>query len=224
MFCYIDIIYRDIDNQHSEVPATRPLLPAANLDYGGVDKPADIIPPVPPINTPPTSRGQGGVEGCNSDEQLPLQATDDDKSVPIPSTCKALVYYYRKVVYITHGDDSEQWVVGTLISFLVKLNVEVVRISDAIPGKEHYSARLDFINKANKTILVISQQSIKDNAFLYDISRVLHKDSDLTKITIIPILYANVTHSDIPGNIKHLISIRYVDAEFVTKITKSIYS
>ena len=208
-----------------EVLVNRPLLPAAGRNYRSVNEPADI-PAVPSTNTStapvdPSMQLESNVE---SDEKLPLQATDDDKTVPIPSTCKALAYYYRKIVYITHGNDSGQWVVDKLICFLVNLNVEVVRISDAIPGREYYSARLDFINQANKIILVISQQSIKDNAFLFDIARVLHKDSDPNEITIIPILYVNVAHSDIPEQIRHLTSISYVDPEFVTKITKSIYS
>ena len=166
---------------------------------------------------PPISADQS-----TSDEQLPLQATDDDETRPIPSTFKALAYHCKKTVYITNGDDSEQWVVDTLMPILTKLNVKVVRISDdAIPGREHYSARIDLIKEASKAIVVISKQLDK---VLFDISRVLYKDSDPAKMMIIPILYGNVTDSDMPEQIKHLISIRNNDPNFAAKISKSIYS
>ena len=230
---FVTVIHNNNDNQvNTEVSASEPLLQTASHDdYGSVD------------NTSPESRSKtnngltltsagaslqpASVDKSNkSDEQLPLQATDDDKAVPIPSTCKALAYYNycRKTVYIAHGNDSEQWVVETLIPFLIELNVKVIRISDAIPGKAHYSARIEFIDEANKTILVISEQTKSDKDFVYDINRALHKDSDPTKITIIPILYENISHSDIPKQVVHLISIRNNDPDFVTKITKSIYS
>ena len=205
MFCYIDIIHND-DSQ-VEVLVSSPLLPAASRDYGSGDN---------------TSATNTSVTNTLTPAGIPIQATDD-KTVPTPSTCKTLDYY-RKTIYITNSDDTEQWVSEILISFLVKLIVKVVRISDAIPGKPRLSARVDFINEANKTILVISQQSIKDKDFLYDISKVLHKDPDPTKIKIIPILYGNVAHSDIPKEIVHLTSIRTNDPEFVAKITRSIYS
>ena len=190
------------------------VVPATNRDYGSVaNTTAESV-------TPAGASMQPAIAG----EQLPLQATDDDITVPIPSTCKALAY--RKTVYITHSNDSEQWVVNTLIPFLreLKFNVEVVRISDAIPGKPKLSARLDFINEASKTILVISKQSIKDGCFLFDTNKALYKDPGSTKMMIIPILYENVAYSDIPEQIVHLTSISYNDPKFATKITKSIDS
>jgi len=148
---------------------------------------------------------------------LPLQATDDDVN------CKDLTCHYKKTVYVTYTDDSKEWVINVLKPFPMDLNVDVVTICDAIPGKTILSARTDFINKATKIILVISKQSITDKIFLFDINKALHKNPDPTEITIIPILYGNVVCSDAPEQVADLISISYDDPEFAAKITNSVY-
>lgn len=143
----------------------------------------------------------------------------------VPSTCKELAcYYFKIVIYVTFSHDSKQWIFETLKPFLETLNVKMTTIFDAIPGKPRLKARYDLINEANKTISVISRESTKDKYFSSDLSRALHKDPYPTKITVIPILYGDVTHSDIPELIKDLTEIRNDDPEFIAKMTKSIYS
>lgn len=180
--------------------------------------------------------------GDSYDRQLLMQATDDD--LIVPSTCKDLDYY-KKTVYVTYSNDSKEWVINKLIPFLTRLKIEVVTVSDAIPGTARHSAHTDFISEASKIILVISKQSIKDKLFLYDVSQALNKDinlepnprkisqalhkdidpgSDPRKIRIIPILYENATVNDIPKEVTYITSISNNDPEFVKKITKSIYS
>ena len=161
-------------------------------------------------------------ESNGFDEQLPLPATDDDKTEPVPSTCKALAYYhYRKTVYIAHGSDSEYWVINTLKPFLAELNVNVFTISDAIPGQTQAAAHVHFVNEANKIILVMSNKSIKDHYFSYDMNQAMHKDP---APTVIPILYENISPSDVPAEVKHLISISNNDPKLRIKITMGIYS
>jgi len=108
---------------------------------------------------------------------LPIPATDDDGQVvivPSPRKDLALTIYCKKKVYITYGDDSKEWVINTLKPFLINLHVEVITVSDAIPGRTHHSAHIDFIYKVNKIILVISKESIKNKLFLYDIDHALN--------------------------------------------------
>ena len=139
------------------------------------------------------------------------------------AACKDLVCCKKKV-YLAYGEDSKQWVTDRLIPLLKSFNVEVVTIDDAIPGKTYLSARADFIKEACKIIVVLSEQSVQDKPFLYDISKAQHKDPDPRKILIIPVLFGNVTHDDVPTSIKELIPISYNDLEFVTKIKQSVDS
>ena len=141
-----------------------------------------------------------------------------------PFAHKDLICNCKKIMYVAYGEDSKQWVTDTLIPFLATLNVEVVTISDAIPGKTQLSARTDLIKEASKMIIVISKQSIKDKKNLYDISKAQHKDPDPTKITIIPILFENATPEDVPTQIMDLTLIRNNDAEFEEKIKRSVCS
>lgn len=85
----------------------------------------------------------------------------DHKNYQASATGKPQICNCRKLMYVTYGEDSKQWVTNTLIPFLATLNVEVVTISDAIPGKTHLSARTDFIKESSKMIIVISKESIR---------------------------------------------------------------
>lgn len=175
-----------------------------------------------PINDELTLTPPSVMPMQSSNEGEPRSASPD---VQIPSTCTDLACFYKKLkVYVAHVEDSEQWVTSKLIPFLERLSFEVVRISDAIPGKPYLYARTEFIKEASKIIFVISKMSKSDKDFLYDLSKALHKNPDPTEITIIPILFENATHYDVPTQIKELTSIRYSDPNFPTKITKSLYS
>ena len=147
---------------------------------------------------------------------------DDDIIEPVPSTCKPLAYYHS--VYIAYGSDSENWVINVLKPFLAELNVKVSTKSDAIPGQTQPAAHMHLINEANKIILVMSNESIKDHYFLYDMNKAMHKDPGPTKSTVIPILYENISPSDIPAEVVHLASVSNNDPELKIKVTKSIYS
>ena len=139
---------------------------------------------------------------------------------PFAAACKDLVD--KKKVYLAHGEDSKQWVTDTLIPVLKALNFEVVTINDAISGKTYLSARDDFIKEACNMIVVISEQLVKDKTFLHDISKAQHKDPDPTKFSIVPILFGNVTLSDVPTSIMDVIPISNANPEFVAKIKLSI--
>ena len=178
----------------------------------------------------------------SSDIHLPMQATNDDdnkRMVIVPFTRKDVAC--KGTVYVTHGNDSKEWVMNILKLFLIKLRFEVITVSDLIPGTVYHTAHTNFIYKANKIIVVISKLSIKNKLFLYDIGQALSKDNPGTntrKISqtphkdvdpgldprIIPIIYENATPNDIPKEIVHLTYISYNDPEFKEKIKESVYS
>ena len=122
---------------------------------------------------------------------------------------------------MAHGADSRQWVTDTLTPVLKAFNVEVLTIDDMSAGVNRMSAHMDLIKEACKVIVVVSEQSAKDKLFLYDISLAQYKDPDPSKISIIPILFGNVTHSDLPTSIMHLLPISYDNPDFVAKIKQS---
>jgi len=167
----------DISSDEASVSFTPQLSSASNygsgkstmVDNKHVASPIDddvliLIPAGADSDNPtnqPTSSG-------DNDRQLPILATDDDGQVvvvPSPRKHLALTIYCKKTVHITYGDDSKEWVINTLKPFLINLHSEVITISDAIPGRTHHSAHIDFIYKVNKIILVISKESIKNKLF-----------------------------------------------------------
>lgn len=178
--------------------------------YSAVDKELALTPTGGEGNdTPSTSDNIHRSKSVNpSSNDAPFQTTDT-----VPRTCE---------IYVTFHDDNRQWVFNTLGPLLKTLNVKMVTIDDAIPGKYRLAARSDLIKGANKTIIVISKQSIKDKYFLSDINKVLHEDPYSESIILIPILYGDVTDNDIPEIIKDRISIRHNDPNFTARLTKSI--
>ena len=163
-------------------------------------------------------------------EDTKLSATSAD-AVSIPPEIQTnestdipqdLTHSYRKVVYVVFSEDSEYWTTTILIPFLVELDVEVFTNFDAIPGTSLISTIDESINKADKIILVISKQSIKEKNFIYSIDYALHKRVDPRSISIIPVLYENVTYNDIPKQILHLNSLSNNNRWFEKRITRSI--
>lgn len=209
----------------------RPLLNTAGQNYNTLHPPT-----LPARNVPNNAVAGNGpndaafqhqhdhqTESSSDHDVPPLQAPNDEANGEVvPSARKDLAC--KKKLYLAHSEDSKQWVSDTLIPSLETVEVEVVTIRDAIPGKTKLSARTDFIKEACKIILVISKQSKEDKTFLHDISKARHKDPDPTKITIIPILFGNVTHNDVPKSITDLIPIHHDDEEFQKKIKQSIDS
>ena len=172
--------------------------------------------------TVPTDCTSGSVQDNELFSITEDAAVTSSPSESLPSVNQNLTHSYRKVVYVVFSEDSEHWTITILIPFLIILNIKVLTLSsEAIPGSPLISMMRELINKSDKLILIISKLSIKEMFFLYNIDYALHKDP--TGMSIIPVLYENATHSDIPKQVLHLISISNNDPEFANKITSSVY-
>ena len=133
----------------------------------------------------------------------------------------------RKVVYITHYNDSKEWIISKLKPLLDELDVEILTIEDAVVGQTIANARDELVNKADKIIVVFSWQSkeniLESKWFQYDLEQAKHKDPHPDKISFIPILYEDTKQEDLPRPLNHMIPIKADSKNLKEKLKQSIF-
>ena len=184
------------------------------------------------------SHNSSGIEGCihqQADFKNTASGKVDNPPPDKDSDKYALVAYnqktkVRKVVYITHYSDSKEWITSQLKPNLDELDVDILTIEDAVAGQTIANARDGLVNKADKIIVVFSEQS-KDNKksleskwLNYDIDRAKHKNPDPNRISFIPILCKNTKQEDLPKPLDNVIALTADSKNLKEKLKESIFN
>ena len=131
----------------------------------------------------------------------------------------------RKVVYIIHYSDSKEWITSRLKPILDELDVGILTMDDAVAGQTIAIARDGLVNKADKIIVVFSEQCKDNKKWLhYDLDRAKHKNPDPNRISFIPILCENTKPEDLPKPLDNVIPLKADSKNLKEKLKESIFN